>query len=389
MEHHNPLRFAQSLGAKLATRSRHVCALLGAGVGKACGLPDVAELQGCISESLSEQEQEVFAALSEHRHLEAVLSRLRRISSLIDGSTTVDGLTSEAAEALDGAVCRAIVSELTVDDQDLTPVRCLAAWAARANYHSPVELFTVNYDLLLEIALDRMRVPYFDGFVGTVEARFHTELVEEWPGVQTGALPPFFVRLWKLHGSINWAWTENRHVARFGRAVPGTLPAAIYPSDSKYEESRRVPFVVLHDRLRRALREPETLLLITGYSFGDEHINEHIYEAATHCPRSEFIAFCYSTIPDELAERAKITPNLQVVSAKEAILAGARRAWRGSDDSPSDIWDGNRFALHDFTSLARYLARSTTREHTADHTLKRLLEESYDHPSTTTRLIEP
>ena len=58
----------------------------------------------------------------------------------------------------------------------------LAAWAVRADYNLPLELFTVNYDLLIETALERRRVPYFDGFIGSLQARFHTELVETAPG---------------------------------------------------------------------------------------------------------------------------------------------------------------------------------------------------------------
>ena len=52
MTEHDPRHFVTSLGAKLATRSRHVCFLLGAGVGRACGLPDVAGLQRHVLDAL-------------------------------------------------------------------------------------------------------------------------------------------------------------------------------------------------------------------------------------------------------------------------------------------------------------------------------------------------
>ena len=44
MPEHDPHKFAHELAAKLATRSRHVCAFLGAGVGCASGLADVAQV---------------------------------------------------------------------------------------------------------------------------------------------------------------------------------------------------------------------------------------------------------------------------------------------------------------------------------------------------------
>jgi len=37
----------------------------------------------------------------------------------------------------------------------------LAAWAARSDYHRPLEIFTVNYDLLFETAIEQLGVAYF------------------------------------------------------------------------------------------------------------------------------------------------------------------------------------------------------------------------------------
>jgi hypothetical protein len=229
-------------------------------------------------------------------------------------------------------------------------------------------LFTVNYDLLLETALDSLRVPYFDGFVGNLKARFHIDLVEGNPGHASEFVPAFFVRLWKLHGSVNWAWEGTRQIVRLGQPVTNEAAAAIYPSDAKYEESRRVPFVVLQDRLRRALHQPETLVIIAGYSFGDDHLNEMLFDAAVRRERSEFIAFCYSDIPESLAARANTTPNLQVVSGSEAILGGVRGNWIPPEAAPSDLWDDDKLALPDFRNLAAYLGRSASAEPQGDAT---------------------
>jgi hypothetical protein len=197
--------------------------------------------------------------------------------------------------------------------------------------------------------------------VGALRARFRSDLVEATPSGEASGLPAFMVRLWKLHGSVHWSWNTDAHpsVIRLGAPVPGSQPAAIYPSDAKYDESRRVPFVVLQDRLRRALNEPETLMLLSGYAFGDEHLNELIFDAARRRPRSEFIAFCYSTIPETLAATAAVTPNLQVVSPTEAILGGLRSGWTAADQAPDDLWDKGSCQLGDFSQLSRFLARSS------------------------------
>jgi len=361
MTNYNPQEFAAALGAKLATRSRHVCMLLGAGAARACGLPDVAALQERVQSALSPSERKALDRQLEGRNIEQALSRLRRIASLITRSDTVDGLTGSQAQALDASVCKAIVQALNITGKDLTPMLHLAAWAARADYHQPVELFTVNYDLLLETALENFGVPYFDGFVGNLKARFRTELVEASSGSMDGYVPKQFVRLWKLHGSVNWVRSEDHQIVRLGQPVPEGLPAAIYPSDAKYEESRRVPFIVLQDRLRRALHHPETLVLIAGFSFGDAHLNEMLFDAATRRERSEFLVLCYDVIPDDLLERASRTPNLQVVGRSEAVIGGVRGTWIPPADPTPNLWVDGQMALPDFAHLASYLARSSMR----------------------------
>lgn len=360
MATHDPTKFASGVSAKLAAKSRHVCVFLGAGTSRACGLPDVVLLKTLVLARLSAEDRAALIAVSKERNLEQTLSRLRRISALLEGDQQLDGLTAQGAVELDAKVCHAIVQELDITGKDRGPVDAFAAWAARATYRVPVELFTVNYDLLLESALENRRVPYFDGFVGALEAPFHTDLVEGSQELDRSLVPAFFVRLWKLHGSVNWAWDKKR-VFRMGQPVTSGLPAAIYPSDEKYDESRRIPFLVIQNRFRRALNQAETLVLIVGYSFGDAHLNEFIFDAASRRERSEFIVFCYSEIPALLAERAMTTPNLQVVHGTEAIIGGVRAGWKTPEDAPAELWNtaDARFALCDFRNLAAYLSRST------------------------------
>lgn len=371
---HNPVDFTTALSAKLASRSRHVCVFLGAGSAQACGLPGVDQLQKEVVSALKPGDKEVFQRQLKGRNLEGALTRIRRIAALVSGKETFDGLTHKKAKDLDTAVCKAIVEKLDIQSANVMPFYQFAAWTARADYNLPVELFTVNYDLLLETALDHLCVPYFDGFVGTIRAGFHTELVEGRAGSDREWIPEFFIRLWKMHGSVNWLWQEDKNIVRLGHPIAeGT--AAIFPSDTKYEESRRVPFVVLQDRFRRALHEPETFVLISGYSFSDDHLNDIIFDAALHRPRSEFQAFCYSDIPEVLADKALTTPNLQVVNGNEAIIGGVRGKWDLPKDPPPGLWIEDQFGLRDFKNLASHLARSVARESDFEIRLRNLLED--------------
>lgn len=173
---------------------------------------------------------------------------------------------------------------------------------------------------------------------------------------------------------MNWEWQENQEIVRLGKSVPNSLAAAIYPSDTKYEESRRVPFMVLQDRFRRALHEPETLLIVAGYSFDDQHLNELIFDAAARRQRSDFYVLCHSRIPETLARRASTAPTLQVATGGEAILRGVRAEWKSPKDPPPNLWVDSQLGLRDFSNLAAYLARSACPEPDGDTPLRELVE---------------
>lgn len=181
---HNPMHFAAELGAKLATRSRHVGVLLGAGASRACGLPDVSMLEKSVVKALKGDQRSRFEALLGGRNLEEVLSRLRRIAALLDKDKgqDVDGLSGAQPEALDRSICSAVVGQLDLAGATLDPMRRFAAWASRSDYHDPLEIFTVNYDLLVEAALEEIGALWFDGFIGSLQARSRRSCRGDWGG---------------------------------------------------------------------------------------------------------------------------------------------------------------------------------------------------------------
>jgi len=354
---HEPEVIARELASKLASRARHVCMLLGAGASVAAGLPTIDVLTGLVVDALPEPQKGQFTGLLTGRDLEQALSRLRRIRSLVAGGPgEFEGLTEAAASELDRLVCGAIALSVDITGKPIDSFEQLASWAGRMESQRPIELFTVNYDLLIESGFEQVGVPYFDGFVGSIRGRFTPDLVEPTAGRSLRELPAGFVRLWKLHGSVNWTEATvgpGTEIVRVGSSVGHNV--AIYPSDEKYSESRRLPFVALMDRFRRALVEPETISLISGYSFGDEHLNEMIFDAARRHPRSEVVAFCFDTIDPGLEAHATSTRNLVVLAPDEAIVDGRRSTWGGTDDIPG-VFAGGKWLLGDFAKLSSFLA---------------------------------
>lgn len=353
-----PETVATDLASKLSARTRHVSVFLGAGAARAAGLPDLKGLQATILTSLNGADKERVTKLFENRNLEETLSYLRRLVSILEPGQSLAEFTATSADDLQKAITRSIVPALAQEKADLGPFKHLANWLSGNFYRLPVEVFTINYDLLIETGLEATATPYFDGFVGHIKGRFRPELVDTVDPAAADAVPPAFVRLWKLHGSINWS-DENvdgrKQIVRLGTPAPDDTRAAIYPSDEKYDQSRRVPFVVLMDRFRKALEMPESITLVSGYSFGDQHLNEMLFDAARTRPRSEITVFCFGAIPEQLAEVAKGTRNLSVLASQDAIVGGQTLAWV-QEEQISGVWDGSKFLLGDFAALARFLA---------------------------------
>jgi hypothetical protein len=300
--------------------------------------------------------------------VEDVLSHIRMLRSLC-GTGGVDGFTADALTKLDGAICgevRKIVSaSLPTDD---TPYHILASWIQAIARDKPVEIFTTNYDLLIEQALEEQRVPYFDGFVGSDSAFLDLE------SMAVDDLPARWVRLWKIHGSINWWMTEKKKIRRSRDIVDGEQ-LLIYPSHLKYEQSRQMPYYAMLDRLRVFLRSDQCVLLTCGYSFGDQHINAYIGQGLSGNPKAACIAMIFNDRADapKAVELARRHANLTLLAADGGVIGTVDRNWSSvvkdtnsafpiavGTDLPS--WRTKatatqcKWLLGDFGSFGRFLA---------------------------------
>jgi hypothetical protein len=362
---HRSDQVIRDLAEKVGSKRRHLVFVLCAGTACAAGLPDLAGLAQAVSEVLDRQTKEAFARLSQNRTLEAVLSHLRLISAVLASSDQrIDGLGSADAQALDRQICESIAKVIIRTRVDLKHHIRFGSWLARSNHDLPIELFTTNYDLLLEQGLEIAGAPYFDGFLGVFTGRFRADLIDTYgdePPLASAQLPAAWTRLWKLHGSVSWAEEELPDAGRVitRTSVPESLEAkrvlAIYPSFEKYQQSRRLPFVALADRFRRSLATAETFVLVCGYSFGDEHINELLFETARLHPATEVMILCRKAVPAAARERALEVRNLVVLGRDEAIIGGVKLPWQPLQEQ-TEFQRGAEFLGGDFAVLVRLLA---------------------------------
>jgi hypothetical protein len=211
-----------------------------------------------------------------------------------------------------------------------------ASWIGGAYRISPTEIFTPNYDLLFEQAFEQHPLPHFDGFVGSREPWFDLASIEH------DAIPARWTRLWKLHGSINWEKIEETVDGnKITRVVRVTREAEegkvmIFPSHLKYDQSRRMPYLAMLDRLKaffhgntaksRGLggrqEEDAPRLIVCGYSFLDDHLNEVLLDGLRGNRSAQCFALMFSNLEDNprLIKYAEKQGNLTVLAKNGAVI---------------------------------------------------------------------
>lgn len=255
-QRHDPTRQANYLRQVLAQEKRPLGLFLAGGCPMAIKvlvesrqtplIPGIDGITAAVRERLAASpHKEPFEVLCGHfvtngRGEPSVEDLLTHIRSLrqVAGSDAIRGLKAADLDDLDREICETIVRVVNkmLPGND-TPYHKVAAWIGAIARTHPVEIFTPNYDLLIEQALEETRVPYFDGFVGTYRAFFDPYAMEE------DALPARWARLWKLHGSINWRQDQEGVVSR-SPEVSGAERRVIHPSHLKYDESRQMPYLL-------------------------------------------------------------------------------------------------------------------------------------------------
>lgn len=164
--------------------------------------------------------------------------------------------------------------------------------ALRNKELSRVNIFTTNNDMFNEVALDCLNIHYFNGFSGGVmkgfnPASFNYTLskrmdtaIDKYEPVEN------LVYLYKIHGSVNWIEDESSNNESFFtikelplRNINTSESVLVYPTPLKQNKSLGAPYVDLFREFQHKLLEPNTVLFVIGYSFGDEHVNDIIYRA--------------------------------------------------------------------------------------------------------------
>lgn len=171
----------------------------------------------------------------------------------------------------------------------------LLSFASRSASRERLQIFTTNYDRLVEKVCDLLGLHVLDRFVGFLEPEFHSSRLDvdfhyNPPGIR--GEPRYLegvVRLAKLHGSVDWVADSGairRAALAFGAAKPelptGALDCLmVYPNSAKDVETLEYPYVEIFRDFSAAACRPNSTLVCYGYGFGDDHINRVVADMLT------------------------------------------------------------------------------------------------------------
>lgn len=163
-----------------------------------------------------------------------------------------------------------------------------------SNLQKP-NVFTTNYDLFSERAMDNLGISYTNGFSGFVERFFNPSIFNyalaeqmdisslKWSVIDS------FIYLFKIHGSVNWVEKESNNKLFSIQELQDVsfdklkyeANYMIYPSPLKQNASLGSPYADLFREFQKRITQKQSTLVTMGFSFGDEHINNIIYQALT------------------------------------------------------------------------------------------------------------
>jgi len=293
----------------------------------------------------------------------------------------VDGLRQRINRALAEACRLPKPGKKIAPPFDVDPFRAHRTFLSRmirsrrANLPRP-RVFTTNYDLVIESALDELGFPYIDGFSGTVDRRLNLAFYGlDFHRVDTTtqsvvARAEGAVYLHKVHGSLNWRSSidrdrltglESLEVRQSSSSDDDHDLVLIYPTSAKESDTLAYPYSDLLRLLGDAVQQEDTAVVISGYGFADAHINRLVLRSlATNSALNVFVSDPSAVLEDD--DLASLTPDalqrriddLGLPLKKTAVAALAK-----ASDSRITVLTGE---AGKFTELAQLLPSSSQQE---------------------------
>lgn len=265
-------------------------------------LEQVNQIEECRTADPTRAE-ELLKAFPIATNYEELLSRLHTWSASLGADYLAVGVPLGEDVIVNRADLGTLIQELTIglaeactlrpdyDDANLRYHRLLVQrLLTRPINLRRVDLFTLNYDTLLEQAMDSCGIVTVDGFVGSLRRVFRPESYDHdlyFPGDTTEGRVHRLDRvmhLYKLHGSVSWrtekpGWHNPYGLYATFHEDADNHDVLIYPTPLKYGEVLGMPYSEMFRRFASSIVRPQSVLFVMGYGFRDAHVNAIIRQA--------------------------------------------------------------------------------------------------------------
>ncbi|MDY0278353.1 MAG: SIR2 family protein [Acholeplasma sp.] len=271
---------------------------------------------------------------------EIALDRLFEIKAIIEKIYEDDDSLSEIVELIE-KVKEAFLKEyiLTIDysKNDIHKLFLKKIISRDSKLDKP-NFFTLNYDLLLEKSAEQLGLYVNNGFWGfydrffmpsTYQIDIHLQNSEGGKRIRNG------VRLFKLHGSLSWNSDNSKppygiaekqiqldtdHKIKYEDIATDLI---IYPIQSKKKHSLDLPYSEIFRQLVEKINNRNSVLMIIGYSFLDEHVNDIITNSLAN-PDFNLLVFSYENPEEAKSEFLKELYKSSQNDKRISVLHGGR-----------------------------------------------------------------
>ncbi|MCA9407182.1 MAG: SIR2 family protein [Candidatus Omnitrophica bacterium] len=324
-------QFSLLLGSGISSATHYLANnTLGAGMGKIKFSVFAEQMEGFVKKASNELgrgdgniEDQIRVANDLFRGLEIY------ISSNGYGSKKLMKQLNKFGQELDAGLLKFLIDVLqaeknivTASDTDAAEylMNFLISFASRSGTRERLNIFTTNYDRIIEFGAELAGIRLIDRFVGTVNpifrsSRLNIDMHYNPPGIR--GEPRYLEGLahfTKLHGSLDWYYSNDivrkisvpfgadnleAYFPKLEDKVNSVQSVMIYPNSSKDRETSEYPYVELFRDLASAVCRPNSTLIAYGYGFGDEHINRVIKDMIT-IPSSHLVIISYGDDGDRI-----------------------------------------------------------------------------------------
>ena len=198
---HNPDRYMEDLRQILSQGRKRIGILIGAGAPTAIRvdgdnriavdgdplIPNIAGLTTAVVDALAVEDRRLIDNLKNdiagNGNIEAILTQVRRLAQAI-GPSFVHGLDANGYDGLGRRICEEIGHQVCSRlPAGPNPYSQLVSWISGTQREHSGEIFTPNYDLLVEEALSNVNSTGYDAVTQTLEVEFLSGRLYQYYGV--------------------------------------------------------------------------------------------------------------------------------------------------------------------------------------------------------------